>query len=127
MSNIDERIRKSLSSDDQAFLSELDGDGSLYREITAVFQGRMRWLNGLGWVMGFAFFAIAVYCGWQFATQTDLRSMQLWGAGAALSAFALGMIKLWFWMELKTNAIVREIKRVELQVASLAAARRSVT
>ena len=41
---------------------------------------------------------------------------------AALAFLSLGLIKLWFWMELKSNAIVREIKRVELQVAGLAAA-----
>ena len=63
-----------------------------------------------------------VFCAWRFVTQTDLHSRQLGGAGAALAFLGLGLIKLWFWFELKTNAIVREIKRVELQIASLAAA-----
>src|SRR5690349_840337 len=107
MSNIDERIRKSLSSDDQAFLAELDAGDSLYRDIAATFQGRMRWLNTLGWILGLALFAAALFCGWHFVVQTDLRSMQLWGAGAALAFLGLGLIKLWFWLELKTNAIVR--------------------
>jgi thiol:disulfide interchange protein len=82
----------------------------------------MRWLNALGLFFGFAMFAIAVFCSWRFVTQTDLRTMQLWGAGAALAFLGLGLIKLWFWFELKANVIVREIKRVELQVSSLAAA-----
>ena len=50
--------------------------------------------------------------------------MQLWGAGAMLSALGLGLIKLYFFMEIQKNAIVREIKRVELQVAGLTAALR---
>jgi hypothetical protein len=33
----------------------------------------------------------------------------------------LALVKVWFWMELQKNAIVREVKRLELQVASLAA------
>ncbi|NJO13508.1 MAG: hypothetical protein HC872_08645 [Gammaproteobacteria bacterium] len=74
------------------------------------------------WIAGLALLVVAVYCGWQFVTQTDSRSMQLWGAGATLSAFAVGMIKLWFFMELQRNAILREVKRVELQVARLTAA-----
>ena len=41
-----------------------------------------------------------------------------------LSTLGLGLIKLWFLMEVQKSAIVREIKRVELQVASLAAAMR---
>jgi len=122
MSNIDERIRRTLSSEDQAFLAELDANDSLYRDIAATFQGRMRWLNAFGLFLGFAIFLLALFCSWRFVTQTDLRAMQLWGAGAALAFLSLGLIKLWFWMEIKSNAIVREIKRVELRVAGLAVA-----
>lgn len=40
------------------------------------------------------------------------------------SALGLGLIKLYFFMEFQKNAIIREIKRVELQVAGLTAALR---
>jgi len=125
MESIDERIQKALSSEDQAFLARMDSDGSLYRDIAATFRGHTRWLNALAILFAFALLAVGVVCGWQFATQTDMRSMQLWGAGTTLSFLALGLIKLWFWMELQKVAIVRELKRVELQLASLTAALRS--
>ena len=51
--------------------------------------------------------------------------MQLWGMGTLLAFIALGMIKLWFWMELQKAVIVREITRVELRLASLVDALRS--
>jgi len=51
--------------------------------------------------------------------------MQPWGARTILAFLGLGLIKLWFWMELQKVSIVREIKRVELQMASLSAALRS--
>ncbi len=124
MDSIDERIRKTLSSEDRAFLEQLDSSSSLYGDIAASFRGHMRWVNILGWAAGFALFAVAVYCGWQFVSQADARGMQLWGAGATLSILGLALIKLWFWMELQKSAIVREIKRVELQVAGLTAALR---
>jgi hypothetical protein len=125
MESIDERIQKALSPDDQAFLARMDADGSLYRDVAATFRGHTRWLNAMAFVFAFALLAIGVVCSWQFAIQTDLRSMQLWGAGTILSFFSLGLIKLWFWMEMQKVAIVREIKRVELQVASLTAALRT--
>lgn len=125
MESIDERIQKALSSEDRAFTEQLDSNSSLYGDVAATFRGHMRWINIMGWVAGVALFGVAGYCGWQFATQPDLRSMQMWGAGAMISALGLGLIKLWFWMELQKNAIVREIKRVELQVASLTAALRN--
>ncbi|MEO8019381.1 MAG: DUF6768 family protein [Pseudomonadota bacterium] len=127
MESIDERIQKALSSEDQAFLAQMDADGSLYRDVTDMFRGHTRWLNVFAWLLAFALFAVAVACGWHFMVQTDLRSMELWGVGTILAFIALGMIKLWFWMELQKVVVLREIKRVELQLASLTAALRSGT
>jgi hypothetical protein len=125
MESIDERIQKALSSEDQAFLARMDADDSVYRDIAATFRGHTRWLNALAFVFAFVFLAIGAGCAWQFLTQSDWRSVQLWGAGTILSFLALGLIKLWFWMEMQKVAIVREVKRVELQLARLTAAVRS--
>ena len=119
MTTIDERIRKSFSQEDQAFLAELDAGDSLYREVAATFTGRMRWLNALAWVFGLVLMVAAAICAWQFVNEDDLRTMNLWGAGAALAFLGLAMIKLWFFMDMKSNAVLREIKRVEFQIASL--------
>jgi uncharacterized membrane protein YciS (DUF1049 family) len=125
MESIDERIQKALSAEDQALLARMDADSSLYGDIAATFRGHARWLNAFGWFGALLFFALAVVCSWQFATQTDVRSMLMWGAGTIIAFLWLGMTKLWFWMELQKVGIVREIKRVELQLASLTAALRS--
>lgn len=125
MESIDERIQKALSSEDQAFLARMNADGSFFRDVAETFRGHMRWLNALAWVFAIALFAVAVFCSWKFATRTDSRNMQLWGAGTIVAILSLGLIKLWFWMELQKVAIVREIKRVEFQVASLTAALRA--
>lgn len=125
MESIDERIKKALSSEDQAFLARMDADSSLYSDIAATFRGHTRWINAFGWFGALIFFGAGVVCAWQFSMHTDLRSMLMWGAGAIVAFLWLGMIKLWFWMELQKVGIVREIKRVELQVASLTAALRS--
>lgn len=125
MSNLDERIRESMSVEDQKLLAEIDADDSLYRDVIATFQGRMRWMNILSSIIGFALFGVALVCGWRFTLETEPRGMLMWGAGAALAISGLTMIKLWFWMEIQKNTIVREIKRVELQLAKLAASVRS--
>jgi uncharacterized membrane protein len=111
-----------MSSDDRALLAKLDADDTLYRDVITTFHGRMRWLNIGASIVGFALFAIALFCAWRFVTQGDLRAMMLWGAGTALAVAGLALIKIWFWMEIQKNAIVRELKRVELQVANLAKA-----
>ena len=47
--------------------------------------------------------------------------MLRWGGASALGFAGLALVKVWFWMEMQKNAIMREVKRLELQVASLAA------
>lgn len=47
--------------------------------------------------------------------------MLRWGAATALALAGVLLVKVWFWLELQKNAIVREVKRLELQVASVAA------
>jgi protein-S-isoprenylcysteine O-methyltransferase Ste14 len=125
MSDIDDAIRQALSAEDRAFLERVDADRSLHRQVIETFQGRLRWFNAAGWIVGLALFIVAVVCGWHFASATELRAMLLWGAAGALAISGLALVKLWFWMELQKNATVREVKRLELQVANLAAALRS--
>ena len=38
---------------------------------------------------------------------------------------AISMMKIWYWMELNKHAIMRELKRVELQLASAVNSRKS--
>ena len=121
MESIDERIRRALSSEDRAILAELDSHGTIYGEVAATFSGHRRWVNVAGWMAGLLMLAVAVVCGWQFFTQPDVRIMQMWGTGLIVSTLSLGLVKLWFFLELQRTAILREIKRVELQVAGLTA------
>ena len=58
---------------------------------------------------------------WRFVRAQAVGDMLRWGAAAAFAFAGLALVKIWFWLELEKNAVVREIKRLEVQVASLAA------
>ena len=62
-------------------------------------------------------------CGfaWRFVHAPHVGEMLRWGAATALALAGVLLVKVWFWLELQKNAIVREVKRLELQVASVAA------
>jgi Family of unknown function (DUF6768) len=121
MNDLDDAIRQGYSAEDAELMQRLAADPSLPRMVLNTFQGPFGAFNVLGWIAGFALFATGAYCAWRFAAAPELRAMLLWGAGAALAASGLVLVKLWFWMELQRNAVVREIKRLELQVSRLAA------
>lgn len=120
MNDIDRAIRQSLSAEDAELLDRLGADQSLHRQVLATFEGQLRWLNAAGWLAGFALFALALGMAWRFLQAQEVGDMLRWGAASALAVAGLALVKVWFWMELQKNAIVREVKRLELQVASLA-------
>jgi hypothetical protein len=121
MNDIDRAIRQSLSAEDAELLDRLGADQSLHRQVLATFEGQLRWLNAAGWLAGFALFALALGMAWRFLQAQEVGDMLRWGAASALAVAGLALVKVWFWMELQKNAIVREVKRLEVQVASLAA------
>lgn len=121
MTDIDEAIRRAMSEEDARALDAFAPEESLFRQALATMGGTHRGANIMGWLAGFGMLGIALWSGFRFIGAPDLREMILWGAITGTAIFALGMIKVWFWMEMQRNATVREIKRVELQVARLAA------
>ena len=120
MNDIDRALRQSLSAEDAELLDRLAGDEALHRQVLATFEGRLRWFNALGWIVGVVLFGVACVTAWRFVNALDIAEMLRWGAVSALAFAGLALIKVWFWLELQKNAVVRELKRLELQVASLA-------
>jgi uncharacterized membrane protein len=121
MNDLDQAIRQSLSAEDTALLDRLGADQALHRQVLATFEGHLRWFNVLGWIVGVVLFGVGCLTAWRFLQAQEVRDMLRWGAGSALAFAGIALIKIWFWLELEKNAIVREVKRLELQIASLAA------
>lgn len=121
MDELDRAIRQSLSAEDSELFDRLGADQTLRRQVLATFEGRLRWLNVAGWIGGFVLFAAACVFASRFLSAQSLEDMLRWGAASALAFAGLVLVKVWFWLELQKNAIVREVKRLEVQVASLAA------
>jgi hypothetical protein len=110
-----------LSAEDAELFDRLGLDQAFHRQVLATFEGQLRWVNVAGWIAGFVLFAVACVMAWRFVDASGIDEMLRWGAASALAFAGLALIKVWFWMELQKNAILREVKRLELQVASLAA------
>lgn len=121
MNELDRAIRQSLSAEDTELFDRFGADQALHRQVLATFEGRFRWFNAAGWIAGAVLFAVACVFAWRFVSAQELEDMLRWGAASALAVAGVTLVKVWFWFELQKNAIVREVKRLEVQVASLAA------
>jgi hypothetical protein len=128
MTNLDQAIRRALSAEDAEFLAKFEKDAPLHEQVFGAFTGPFGGLNVLGVIFtfamfgafSFAMFGAFCYCVWQFFNVSEMRDLIFWSAAALWSAVAVGMLKIWFWMEMHKNQVLREVKRLELQVARLA-------
>lgn len=120
MNELDRAIRQSLSAEDAELFDRFGADQALHRQVLATFAGRLRWFNAAGWIAGAVLFAVGCVFAWRFWSAQDLEDMLRWGAASALAFAGVALVKVWFWLELQKNAIVREVKRLGVQVASLA-------
>lgn len=123
MTKIDDAIRRALSPEDLNAYDALSREPSLLAEALGAFQSQHRLVVVGGWFGGFLLFAVAVWAGWNCWNAPDVRGMLLWGGPAMIAMSGVGMVKLWFFMEMNKNAVTRELKRLELQIACLAAVR----
>ena len=121
MNELDRAIRQSLSREDAELFDRLGADQALHQQVLATFGGHLRWFNAAGWIAGFVLFGVACLTAWRFVHAPQLEDMLRWGAASALAFAGVALVKVWFWLELQKNTISREVKRLELQVASLAA------
>lgn len=120
MDNLDRIIRETLEAEDQAMLENL-GEQGLIGQFGGLFKGKLAWISMVTMAAGLVMAVIGLYSAWKFATVDDMHSALLWGGLAWVGLMTQTVIKIWTWMRMETNRSLREIKRVELQLARLLA------
>ena len=120
MSNLDRAIRDAFSQEDREFLSRFDDHSTPVGEVLDTFRGQWALMNAFAAVITFALFGAFVYCAWHMFGASDVRETVLWSVGAMITMLGVAMLKMYFWMEMNKNMLLREVKRLELQVARLA-------
>ena len=119
MEDIDKLIRETLTEEEAKFYDELD-EQNVLQMLGGVYKGKNSWLMVLLNIVQIAFFALFIYCAVQFFKVEETNELIKWGIGGTVALFAQSILKLFVWMQMDKNAILREIKRLELQVSSLA-------
>jgi len=114
MNDIDSKIKEALKGSDEC--DELFLDRSIMMEAMTPFRGRRKWVNAIGLLYGILGLVLAIWAGFQFFQADVVRDQILWGGLGFLGILFTSFLKVWFWMEMHTNRILREVKRVELLI-----------
>jgi hypothetical protein len=117
--DLDRKIRETLAADDAELLGP-PGEPPVLEQIGEVFRGRLGWVNRLTVVFLLVFAVFAVVSVVSFFRAESTRDLIAWAGAFGLCLLVITTGRLWLWEQLHTNAILREVKRLQLQVARLA-------
>ena len=119
MNTQNDPIKKALQDADMA------GDfgptqGETFRQMLAdTFKSQPRWMSVMAWTYILLFTAVMVVAAVQFFGADAVRGQILWATIFLVSGMTVMMLKMWFWMIMNRNRIIREVKRLELRIAEL--------
>ncbi len=119
MNELDDTIRSALKSQAQHGAIDPDREPPMRTQIAETFRGRFRWLAWLAVFYRIVFLIFAVIAAIQFFRVDGTRELIAYATLFLISIVATAFIKLWYWMLLIKNSVIREIKRLELQIAEL--------
>ena len=118
MNDLDRKIQEALPPDDAQLLGP-PGEPPLWQQFTEMFRGRLGWVSVLVLVGTLALAVFTVASAVCFFRAEGEREMIAWAGGFGLGLLAVSFGRLWFWLLMHRNAVLREVKRVELQLARL--------
>lgn len=118
LEEIDKLIKDTLNEEEAKFYDSLEEQG-IFAMLFGLFKGKNAWINILLNIMILVFFVLLIYTGIQFFNADTTEELLKWGFGSLTLFISISMLKLYAWMQMDKYAILREMKRLELQVMSL--------
>ena len=118
MEEIDKLIKDTLNEEEAKFYDALD-EQNIFEMLFGLFKGKNAWINILINVVIVIFFVMLIYCAIQFFNAETTEALVKWGFGSLFFVLCISILKLYAWMQMDKYAILREMKRLELQVMSL--------
>ncbi len=119
MTDIDDQIRTALDADDRAFLDRLEEDRGMFRQIGDAMGGALGGWAKLMAVVSFALGAAMIYTLYQALVAPDVRETVLCSLATIAALIAQGFLTYWFFNRINMLTVLREVKRLQVQLAML--------
>ncbi|WP_298320742.1 DUF6768 family protein [uncultured Aquimarina sp.] len=119
MEDIDQLIKETLTNEEAKFYDELD-EQNLLEMVGGLFKTRNSWVIIIMFIVNLVVFGLFIYCLIQFLNTDNTNELIRWSVAGFFCVMITAMLKLYSWMQMDKNALLREIKRLELQISSIA-------
>lgn len=116
MRDLDHMIDEALDAEERALLNSIEEPG-FFAQAFGIFGGRTGWANIVMMIAQTVVFVGGVWAAWHFYQASDPVTQLRWGLPAAVALILATMIKMALLPRMEANRLLRELKRIELQIA----------
>lgn len=121
--DIDRLIEEALAEDERALLAKIGDEPGYFRQARDTFKGPLGWVVWLIYILNIVCFIGFVFATWKLFAASDVMAALRW----AFAAIVLINFTLFFKGSMgahgEANRVLREVRRLELQVMGLKAGR----
>jgi hypothetical protein len=116
MNDFDDKLKKAL---EEGKPIQFEREESLRLLMAQTFRSKMRWMVIWLWCEAIAIMVLAGWSGYKLYHAAEMKQIVVWATVLLLCANFFVLIKVVGWQWVNKFSVLREIKRLELQVASL--------
>lgn len=118
MRDTDMMIEQALDAEERELMRRIGEEPAYVEQALSLFEGRTGWVNIVLMVAQGALFVAGVWAAWNFFGATEALTALHWGLPAAVALLMALAIKLALYPVIQANRVIREMKRLELQIAA---------
>lgn len=123
MSKLDKMISEALDDEDREILDKIGSEQSSVEMAVDLFRGKAGFVNFTMVVGQIVFFGIGLYAAWKCFNMTEVVDVIRWGLIANFFLLTAVVAKVGLLPSFQANRMMRAMKRLEMQIALLAAKR----
>lgn len=120
MKDIDRLIDEALDAEERELLRGIGDEPGLVERMLGMTGPEIVWMVWVMMVLQTLMFVAGFYAAWMFFEAADPVTQLRWGLPAAVLLLMALLVKLAVPPAIQTKRLMRELKRIELQIASLA-------
>ena len=117
MRDVDDLIEQALGREEREILASIGEEPGFFGLAFGLLSGRLGWVNILMLAVQALLFLAGAYAAWRFFEAGDAVTQLRWGLPSAVLLILSLMIKTGMWPQIHADRLMRELKRIELQLA----------
>jgi hypothetical protein len=117
MPDLDHMIDEALDAEERELLRSIGEEPGFFSQATGMFSGRTGWVSALMMVVQGILFLGGAWAAWRFFEAVEPVAQLRWGLPAAVLLIVATVMKMALLPRMEANRVMRELKRIELQLA----------